>query len=74
MALGQAVQRRDAHGIARAIITLAGDRALLGRLSAACRRTINAGYTLERQSEELCRLYWEMRTAARVRALPRARS
>lgn len=68
---GLFVPKRDAHAIGEAIVRLAGDRPLLARLGAAGRRTIVSGYTLERQSDELCRLYWEMRTAARVRALPR---
>jgi glycosyltransferase involved in cell wall biosynthesis len=68
---GVFVPRRDAHAIARAIINFAADRGALARMSAACRRTIHSGYTIERQSDELSRLYWEMRTPGRVRALPR---
>ena len=70
---GLFVPRRDALSIARAIITLAGDRRALARMSEACKRTIAAGYSVERQSEELCQLYWEMRAAGRVKALPRSR-
>jgi glycosyltransferase involved in cell wall biosynthesis len=70
---GLFVPRRDPLSIARAIISLAADRAMLARMSEACRRTIAAGYSIERRSEELCQLYWEMRTAGRMKALPSSR-
>lgn len=66
------VPRRDALAITRAIMQLAADRGALAKMSADCRRTIPEAYSIERQSEELCQLYWEMRTAARNRALPRS--
>ncbi len=70
---GMLVPRRDADAIARAIVELACDPAALGRMSEACRRTIEAGYSIERQSREIARLYWEMRAPGRLKALPRSR-
>ena len=70
---GVFVPRRDPLSIARAIIGLAADRAGLARMSEACRQTIAAGYSIERQSQEMCELYWEMRAAGRMKALPRSR-
>ena len=70
---GLFVPRRDPLSIARSIIGMAADRAGLARMSDACRQTIAAGYSIERQSQELCDLYWEMRAPGRMKALPRSR-
>jgi glycosyltransferase involved in cell wall biosynthesis len=71
---GVFVQRRDASSIARALMVLAADRPALLRMSEAARQTIASGYTIERQSDSLCRLYWELRLPpGRVKALPRSR-
>ena len=68
------VPRRDAIAVARAIMQLAADRGALAKMSAACRRTIFETYSIARQAEELCELYWEMRTEARHKALPHTSS
>jgi glycosyltransferase involved in cell wall biosynthesis len=57
---GLLVPPRDADAIASAIDRLAADRDLLARMSAACRSRIAGGYSLERLSGELRRLYSAM--------------
>jgi glycosyltransferase involved in cell wall biosynthesis len=71
---GVFVPCRDAHAIGRAIIGLAADRSWLSRMSDACRRTIESGYTIERQSEVFCRLYWDLRGTGRLKALSGSRN
>lgn len=55
---GLLVAPRDAEAVADAIARLAGDRALLARMSAACRARIAAGYSLERVARDFSALYW----------------
>jgi glycosyltransferase involved in cell wall biosynthesis len=51
------VPPRDAAAIAHALRALAGDRAMLSRMSAACRRRVATGYSMERVAVEFARLY-----------------
>jgi glycosyltransferase involved in cell wall biosynthesis len=55
---GLLVAPRDAEAVADAIAKLAGDRAGLARMSAACRARIAAGYSLERVARDFSTLYW----------------
>src|SRR5262249_47277534 len=55
---GVLVAPRDAEALADAIARLAGDRAMLARMSAACRARIAAGYSLERVARDFSTLYW----------------
>lgn len=57
---GLLVPPRDAEALRGAIVRLAADRELLGRMSAACRGRIAGGYSLERMSERLDGLYAEL--------------
>ncbi|HEX5801628.1 MAG TPA: glycosyltransferase family 4 protein [Azospira sp.] len=54
---GLFVPVRDEAAICRAIERLAHDRALLARMSIACRRRIAHGYTIERLAGDFARLY-----------------
>lgn len=45
---GLLVEPRDAHAIADAILTLASEKKLLARMSAACRRRVAGAYSLDR--------------------------
>jgi glycosyltransferase involved in cell wall biosynthesis len=54
---GLLVAPRDAEALADAISRLAGDRATLARMSAACRARIAAGYSLERVARDFSQLY-----------------
>jgi glycosyltransferase involved in cell wall biosynthesis len=47
----------DAAAIASALARLASDRALLARMSAACRGRVAASYSIERLAEEFASLY-----------------
>jgi glycosyltransferase involved in cell wall biosynthesis len=55
---GVFVPPRDAEAVADAIARLAKDRAMLARMSAACRARISAGYSLERVARDFSALYW----------------
>jgi glycosyltransferase involved in cell wall biosynthesis len=57
---GCLVAPRDAESIAQAIARLAADRALLARMSAACRARIAAAYSLERVARDFSQLYWAL--------------
>jgi glycosyltransferase involved in cell wall biosynthesis len=57
---GLFVAPRDAEAVAAAISRLAGDRAALARMSAACRARIAVGYSLERVARDFSQLYWEL--------------
>jgi glycosyltransferase involved in cell wall biosynthesis len=57
---GLFVEPRDAAAIAAAIAALAADRASLARMSAACRKRIVAGYSLERLAAHFSALYWSL--------------
>lgn len=68
---GLLVPPRDPEAITRAIRRLASDRDLLSRMSAACRRRIAGSYSMQRLSDEFCRLYAELCATKRVKALTR---
>jgi glycosyltransferase involved in cell wall biosynthesis len=55
---GLLVEPRDAQAVADAIATLAADRGALARMSAACRRRIAAGWSLERVARDFSELYF----------------
>lgn len=57
---GLLVPPRDPAALCGAIARLAADRELLEGMSAACRRRIAGGYSLERMSERLDGLYAEL--------------
>ena len=57
---GLFVAPRDAEPIAQAIARLAGDRAALARMSAACRACITGGYSLERVARDFSQLYCDL--------------
>jgi len=59
---GTFVPVRDADAIARAIATLSHDRALLARMSAACRKRIAGGYSIERLATDFAGLYSSLST------------
>ncbi len=54
---GHLVPARDPEAITRAIAALAGDRASLARMSAACRKRIAGAYSIERSAAELSQIY-----------------
>jgi glycosyltransferase involved in cell wall biosynthesis len=60
---GLFVAPRDAEAIAQAIGTLAQDRALLARMSAACRKHVGAAYSIERVARDFSQLYWGLCSA-----------
>jgi glycosyltransferase involved in cell wall biosynthesis len=51
------VPPRDAEAIARAVAALAADRAALARMSAACRKRIASGYSIDRVATGFAALY-----------------
>ena len=57
---GLIVAPRDAGAIAQAIAKLAGDRAQLVRMSAACRKRIATAYSIERVARDFSGLYWAL--------------
>lgn len=65
---GVLIEPRDARAIADAIHCLARERALLLRMSAACRNRVAAGFSLERCAAELAALYFMLVAAPRPRA------
>ena len=65
---GVLIEPRDACAIAEAIGALARARALLARMSAACRHRIAAAFSLERLAAELSALYFTLAAAPRPRA------
>jgi glycosyltransferase involved in cell wall biosynthesis len=66
---GLLVPPRDPEAIARAVERLASDRAPFERMSAACRERIAAGYSIDRLAGRLSRLYSELCSAKRMKAL-----
>lgn len=69
---GLFVPTRDPGAVSRAVVTLASDRELLTRMSAACRRRIAGGYSIERLAEEFCGLYSELCGAKRMTMITRS--
>ena len=69
---GLFVPLQDPNAIAHAIARLAADRELLAQMSAACRRRIASGYSIDRLAREFCRLYSERSAAKRIKALTRS--
>lgn len=69
---GLFVPLRNSYGIGRAIIKLASDRALLGRMSEACRRRIAGSYSIERLAGDFRRLYAELCAGRHIKALQRS--
>jgi glycosyltransferase involved in cell wall biosynthesis len=65
---GVLIEPRDARAIGDAIVRLARERALLLRMSAACRKRIVAAFSLERTAAELGALYFMLAAAPRPRA------
>lgn len=61
----------DPVSIAHALVKLASDRALLGRMSVACRRQIATGYSLDRIGSDFGRLYQELCALKGMRAATR---
>lgn len=57
---GLLVPTRDAGAIAGALARLSGDRSALTRMSAACRKRIASGYSIDRLADELGELYQEL--------------
>jgi glycosyltransferase involved in cell wall biosynthesis len=55
---GLIVPPRDAEAISKAIQKLAADRVALARMSAACRKHVAAGYSIERVAKDFAELYW----------------
>jgi glycosyltransferase involved in cell wall biosynthesis len=68
---GLLVPCRNPDAICEAVTTLASDRDLLTRMSAACRHRVATCYSLEALSEEFCRLYFIVRAAKRVKPMTR---
>jgi glycosyltransferase involved in cell wall biosynthesis len=54
---GHFVALRDGESIAQAIVALAGDRARLAQMSAACRERVASGYSIERLANDFTALY-----------------
>ena len=65
---GLLVAPRDAGAIAQAIAKLAADRALLARMSAACRQHIATTYSIERVARDFSQLYWGLCAARAPKA------
>ena len=65
---GLLVAPRDAGAIAQAIAKLAADRALLVRMSAACRKHIAIAYSIERVARDFSQLYWGLCAARAPKA------
>jgi glycosyltransferase involved in cell wall biosynthesis len=57
---GLLIPPRDAMAIARSIVTLASDRNLLHRMSAAGRKRVAGGFSIERLAAEFSRLYGDL--------------
>jgi glycosyltransferase involved in cell wall biosynthesis len=71
---GFLVKPRDPQGLATLFAALLRDPAPLPRLSAACRETIRASYSLERMANAFEALYAEVGTAPLAVRLPGTRS
>jgi len=54
---GRFVSMRDGESIAQAIAALAGDRARLAHMSAACRERVASAYSIERLADDFTALY-----------------
>ena len=54
---GRFVSLRDGESVAQAIAALAGDRAQLALMSAACRERVASGYSIERLANDFTALY-----------------
>lgn len=67
---GAFVPARDADAIARAIEALARDRALLARMSAACRKRIAGAYSIERVAAGFASLYASLSSSREVTWAP----
>lgn len=65
---GVLIEPRDACALAEALARLAAARAILVRMSAACRQRVAAAYSLERLAAELSALYFTLAAAPRPRA------
>ena len=65
---GLLVAPRDAEAIAQAITRLAADRALLVRMSAACRKHIATAYSIERVARDFSQIYWGLCAARAPKA------
>lgn len=63
------VPPQNAEAIARAIEKLAGDRALLAKMSAACRERIASNYSIQRLAGDFSRLYSDVDAGRRGRAV-----
>jgi len=59
---GTFVPVQDADAIAQAIARLSHDRALLARMSAACRKRIAATYSIERLATDFAGIYSSLST------------
>ncbi|HET7766808.1 MAG TPA: glycosyltransferase family 4 protein [Burkholderiales bacterium] len=68
---GLLIPSRDAEAVALAICRLAANRELAARMGAACRRRIASGYSIDRLAEQFRRLYSELCSTRRVKALNR---
>lgn len=55
---GVLVPPRDAEAIAQALAKLAADRICVARMSAACRKRVASGYSIERVAKDFSELYW----------------
>ncbi len=66
---GLFVPVRDAGALARAIASLAADRAWVARMSAACRKRIAAAYSIERVGAEFSGLYAALCAARSPKAI-----
>jgi glycosyltransferase involved in cell wall biosynthesis len=66
---GLLVPLRDADAIAQAVARLAGDRALLARMSAASRKRVVSAYSIERVAADFSTLYSKLSAARAPRAV-----
>lgn len=64
---GRFVPPRDPEAIAQAIVSLAGDRAALERMSARCRERALSAYSIERLADDFTALYTSLGGAAAPR-------
>jgi glycosyltransferase involved in cell wall biosynthesis len=64
------VEPRDAAAIAGAIAELARDRAVLARMSAACRKRAAEAYSLQRLGEDFSALYRALAGARVPKTVP----
>jgi len=67
---GAFVPVRDCDAIAQAIEALSSDRATLARMSAACRKRIAGGYSLERLASNFAGLYASLSTPREMKWAP----